>query len=90
MIRRYRQTKIVATLGPASGDPDMMRELFKAGVAVFRLNFSHGSHEAHAQNVKTARALEKEFDVMLDMDDIIEMSSVKIAKEILAKHDVVF
>lgn len=35
-------------------------------------------------------ALEKEFDVMLDMDDIIEMSSVKIAKEILAKHDVVF
>ncbi|SBT16344.1 hypothetical protein MGA5115_00424 [Marinomonas gallaica] len=35
-------------------------------------------------------ALEKEFGVMLDMDDIIEMSSVKIAKEILAKHDVVF
>lgn len=35
-------------------------------------------------------ALEKEFDVMLDMDDIIEMSSVKIAKEILTKHDVVF
>ncbi|SBS25483.1 hypothetical protein MAQ5080_00275 [Marinomonas aquimarina] len=35
-------------------------------------------------------ALEKEFDVMLDMDDIIEMSSVKIAKEILAKHDVAF
>ena len=35
-------------------------------------------------------ALEKEFDVMLDMDDIIEMSSVKIAKEILAKHDVTF
>lgn len=35
-------------------------------------------------------ALEKEFNVMLDMDDIIEMSSVKIAKEILAKHDVAF
>lgn len=35
-------------------------------------------------------ALEKEFDVMLDMDDIIEMSSVKIAKEILTKHDVAF
>ncbi|WP_067099937.1 acyl carrier protein [Marinomonas atlantica] len=35
-------------------------------------------------------ALEKEFDVMLDMDDIIEMSSVGIAKEILTKHDVVF
>lgn len=35
-------------------------------------------------------ALEKEFDVMLDMDDIIDMSSVKIAKEILTKHDVAF
>ncbi len=61
MIRRYRQTKIVATLGPASGDPEMMRELFKAGVDVFRLNFSHGSHEAHQKNVDTARRLEKEF-----------------------------
>jgi pyruvate kinase len=62
MIRRYRQTKIVATLGPTSGDPEMMRNLFQAGVDMFRLNFSHGSHEAHARNVKTARALEKEFD----------------------------
>ena len=62
MIRRYRQTKIVATLGPASGDPKMMRELFKAGVDVFRLNFSHGSHDAHRKNVETARKLEKEFD----------------------------
>lgn len=61
-IRRYRQTKIVATLGPASGDPDMMRKLFEAGVDVFRLNFSHGDHAAHRKNVETARALEKEFD----------------------------
>jgi len=61
-IRRYRQTKIVATLGPASGAPEKMKALFEAGVDVFRLNFSHGSHEAHAKNVQTARALEKEFD----------------------------
>jgi pyruvate kinase len=61
-IRRYRQTKIVATLGPASGDPERMRQLFEAGVDMFRLNFSHGTHEAHAKNVKTARALEKEFN----------------------------
>ncbi len=61
MIRRYRQTKIVATIGPASGSPEMMRALFKTGVDVFRLNFSHGTHEDHRKNVKTARALEKEF-----------------------------
>lgn len=59
-IRRYRQTKIVATLGPASGSPEMMRALFEAGVDVFRLNFSHGEHAAHAKNVETARNLEKE------------------------------
>lgn len=62
MIRRYRQTKIVATLGPASGDPDMMRQLFETGVDVFRLNFSHGDHDAHRKNVETARAIEKECD----------------------------
>lgn len=61
-IRRCRQTKIVATLGPASGDPAIMRKLFEAGVDVFRMNFSHGTHEAHAKNLATARALEKEFD----------------------------
>ncbi len=59
-IVRNRQTKIVATLGPASGNPEMMRKLFEAGVDVFRMNFSHGTHEAHAKNLQTARELEKE------------------------------
>ena len=60
-IIRNRQTKIVATLGPASGNPDMMRRLFEAGVDVFRMNFSHGTHEAHRKNLATARELEKEY-----------------------------
>lgn len=62
MIRRYRQTKIVATLGPASGDPEMMEKLFHTGVDVFRMNFSHGTHDDHHKNLQTARALEKKFD----------------------------
>ncbi len=41
------RTKIVATIGPASRSPEMIRELILAGVDVFRLNFSHGSHEIH-------------------------------------------
>lgn len=60
-ITRNRQTKIVATLGPASGNPEMMSKLYQAGVDVFRMNFSHGTHEAHRKNLETARALEKEF-----------------------------
>lgn len=61
VMKRHRQTKIVATLGPASGDPEMMRKLFEAGVDVFRMNFSHGTHEAHAKNLATVRAMEKEY-----------------------------
>jgi pyruvate kinase len=60
-VVRNRQTKIVATLGPASGNEEMMRKLFLAGVDVFRMNFSHGTHEAHRKNLETARQLEKEY-----------------------------
>ena len=59
-MRRTRNAKIVATLGPASSDPAVVRQLFMAGVDVFRLNFSHGSHADHSERFKTLRALEKE------------------------------
>ncbi len=60
-MRRERQTKIVATLGPASDTKAVIRELIKAGVDLFRLNFSHGSHEEHRKSVGIIRQLEKEF-----------------------------
>ena len=44
-MRRDRHAKIVATVGPASASPDMLKALFLAGVDVFRLNFSHGTQE---------------------------------------------
>src|SRR5262249_57373416 len=50
-----RRTKIVATMGPASREPPMIRQLIEAGVDVFRLNFSHGSPEDHAENVTRIR-----------------------------------
>ncbi|WNJ99346.1 pyruvate kinase [Thalassospiraceae bacterium LMO-JJ14] len=54
-----RRTKIVATLGPSSSSPQMIEAIFKAGVEVFRLNFSHGSHDDHAERVAIIRDLEK-------------------------------
>ncbi len=58
-IRRHRQAKIVATLGPASSTPEMLAKLFAGGADVFRLNFSHGSHEDHLARIEMIRALER-------------------------------
>jgi pyruvate kinase len=55
---RNRNTKIVATLGPASSDPAMIRQLFDAGVDVFRLNFSHGTHADHKLRFDAIRQIE--------------------------------
>ena len=43
-----KRTKIVATLGPASSDKNVLKQMLQEGVNVCRLNFSHGSHEDHA------------------------------------------
>src|SRR3954453_22583558 len=59
-MRRTRHAKIVATLGPASSSPDMIRALFEAGADVFRFNFSHGSHEEHQTRYDIVRAIEQE------------------------------
>lgn len=57
---RMRHTKIVATLGPASDSPEMIRKLIDAGVNIFRLNFSHGTHDAHRKAIAAIRAASKE------------------------------
>ncbi len=55
-----KKTKIVATLGPASSDKEILRQMFQAGVNVCRLNFSHGSYEDHSAVIKTIRELNDE------------------------------
>ena len=52
--------KIVATIGPASESPEMVRRLIEAGVAVFRFNFSHGDFEAHGRRLATVRRVSAE------------------------------
>lgn len=70
-MHRNRKAKIVATLGPASSDPKTLRTLFDTGVDVFRLNFSHGTHEDHRKLYNTIRDIEKEtgrpIGVMVDL-----------------------
>jgi len=57
-MRRQRSAKIVATLGPASSTPERIRALFDAGVDVFRLNFSHGTHADHRDRFEAIRRVE--------------------------------
>lgn len=55
-----RRTKIVITLGPSTSEPEMIKTLILKGVNVFRLNFSHGDHPTHAENIKKIRQASKE------------------------------
>jgi pyruvate kinase len=55
-----RRAKIVATLGPSSNSPDMIRRLITAGMDVARLNFSHGSHQDHALLIENLRSISQE------------------------------
>lgn len=57
-----RRTKIVATIGPASSDKEMLKNLIREGVDVCRLNFSHGSHKDHIQVIKTIREIIEEIN----------------------------
>lgn len=50
-----RRTKIVATIGPATNTPDVLKALIKAGATTLRLNFSHGTHEEHQRNIRLIR-----------------------------------
>lgn len=59
---RSRKVKILATIGPASRDPEILRRLLKAGADAFRVNMSHGEHADHAATITGIRALEKEFN----------------------------
>jgi len=83
-----RRTKIVATIGPASREPDVLRQLVRAGMDVARLNFSHGDHEQHGETIERIRAAaedeERQVAVLQDLpgpklrigpleDDVVEL-----------------
>lgn len=58
----FRRTKIVATIGPATSQPDVLRSLIEAGATTLRLNFSHGTHDDHQRNIRLIRQLSFELN----------------------------
>ncbi|MDY6429789.1 MAG: pyruvate kinase [Bacilli bacterium] len=60
LLNISKKTKIVCTIGPASETPEKILELYKAGMTVMRLNFSHGTHEGQLKKLLIARSFEKQ------------------------------
>lgn len=88
-MRRHRHARIVATVGPASNTPEKLKELFLAGVDVFRLNFSHGSHEDHAKVHAAIRALEKDVGRPIGILQDLQGPKIRIGTLIDGKEELV-
>ncbi|MEZ5470401.1 MAG: pyruvate kinase [Marinicella sp.] len=75
-----RKTKIVATMGPASQSPDRIKALIKAGVNVFRLNFSHGTADDHRINVENIRKVAKGLGVMVGILQDLQGPKIRVGQ----------
>lgn len=74
------RTKIVATIGPASSSPDVIRQMILAGMNVARLNFSHGSYEAHARVVTLLRSISEELDNPLTLLQDLQGPKIRVGQ----------
>jgi pyruvate kinase len=89
----YNKSKIVATVGPASNNKEMLRALAKEGVDVFRLNFSHGNHEDHLKVIHLVREINQELGLHIALlQDLqgpkIRVNEVKPGTEIKAGESI--
>lgn len=81
-----KRTKIVATVGPASGTKEMLLKLAQAGVNIFRLNFSHGTHEDHLQRIKYIREINAEHGLGLTI--LQDLQGPKIRTQLVENEGV--
>jgi pyruvate kinase len=74
------RTKIVATIGPASSDRAVLRQMVIEGLNVARLNFSHGSYETHAQTIATLRSLSSELDTPISILQDLQGPKIRVGQ----------
>jgi pyruvate kinase len=72
------RTKIVATIGPASSSPEILREMMLAGMNVARLNFSHGSYDDHAARIKMLRSISEELNLPLTLLQDLQGPKIRV------------
>ncbi|HIK55416.1 MAG TPA: pyruvate kinase [Synechococcales cyanobacterium M55_K2018_004] len=73
-------TKIVATIGPASRSPDMIRRMVQAGMSVARLNFSHGSYADHATTIAMLRQVSRELDTPVTLLQDLQGPKIRVGQ----------
>lgn len=76
----FNNTKIVATIGPASSSYDMLLKLAQAGVDVYRLNFSHGAHEDHLKVIENVRRINQVYGVNLGILADLQGPKLRVGK----------
>ncbi len=75
-----RRTKIVATIGPATESEEIISELIKAGVTTFRLNFSHGDHEDHAERIRIIRKVSNDLDLNIGILQDLQGPKIRLGR----------
>lgn len=75
-----RRTKIVATIGPATSSPEVLRALIEAGATTLRLNFSHGTHEDHQRNIRLIRQLSFELNQPVGILQDLQGPKIRLGK----------
>jgi pyruvate kinase len=76
----FKKTKILATIGPASNNYEMIKSLAAAGANVFRLNFSHGSHEVHQEVINIIRRVNKELNCHLGILQDLQGPKIRVGE----------
>ena len=75
-----RRTKIVATIGPATESKQVLRQLIEAGATTFRLNFSHGDHEDHAERITAIRQVAEELGVHIGILQDLQGPKIRLGR----------
>lgn len=78
MISLNHRTKIVATIGPASNSPEIIKQMIEAGMSVARLNFSHGTYEDHAKTVHLLRSVAEDLDTPITLLQDLQGPKIRV------------
>ncbi len=76
----FNKTKVIATVGPTSNSKSILKDLIVAGVDVFRLNFSHGTHQDHTKVIKIIRALNEELGTQISILQDLQGPKIRLSE----------